>query len=395
MLDSPPTQAAPPVGLRPAGIVVGALALAVVLAGTYSRMRDHADASKWAEAQVVPTVRLITLHPTAATDELVQPGTIEAWTAARIYARVPGYVRAWYADIGTRVRAGVPLGAIDTPELDQRIIQARAALVRVRAEARLARTTAARWNDLLSTTAVSRQEADEKNAAAATHAAAVNEAVASLGRLLALKAYATVRAPFGGVVTLRNADIGDLVGPGATSQQPMFALADDHQLRVYVSVPQQYAPLMRPGLTARLSVPAWPGRDFVARVVDQSGAINTQTGALQVQLLTANPGGALKPGGFAQVHFDLPVPAGRTTVPASALIVRAGGTRVATVDASSHVHLVRVEIGHDLGNSVEITAGLTPGMRIIDSPPDSIGEGDPVHVAGAGAVAGAGGQHHG
>jgi RND family efflux transporter MFP subunit len=389
MLDQPSTQAAPPPGLRPAGIAVGVLALAVVLVGTISRMHGTAQASQWAQAQSVPTVHLVTLRGAAASDELVQPGTIEAWTAARIYARVPGYVRAWYADIGTRVRAGAQLGAIDTPELDQQIIQARAALVRVRAEATLARTTAARWNDLLATTAVSRQEADEKNAAASTRAAAVHEADANLGRLLAMKAYATVRAPFSGVVTLRNSDIGDLVGPGATSQQPMFALADDHQLRVYVSVPQQYAPLMRPGLTARLSVPAWPGKNFVAQVVDQSGAINPQTGALQVQLLTANPEGALKPGGFVQVHFDLPVAAGQTIVPASALIVRTGGTRVATVDAGGHVHLVRVEIGHDLGNSVEIAAGLKPGMRIIDSPPDSIGEGDLVHVASEG------GQHHG
>jgi RND family efflux transporter MFP subunit len=173
------------------------------------------EATQWSAAQAVPTVHLITPIVSSGSNELVQPGTIEAWTSARLFARVQGYVKAWYADIGKRVEEGAPLGSIDTPELDQQIIQARATLTRVKAEAALARTTAARWRDLLTTTSVSRQEVDE-NAAAETQAAAVNEAKANLGRLLAFKAYAVVRAPFSGVVTLRNADIGDLVGPGAT-----------------------------------------------------------------------------------------------------------------------------------------------------------------------------------
>lgn len=374
-------QAKPPRGLRSAGIAAGLVAAAVVLAGSLSRLHSTHEATQWSAAQAVPTVRLITPVVSSGNNELVQPGTIEAWTSARLFARVQGYVKAWYADIGKRVNEGAPLGAIDTPELDQQIIQARATLTRVKAEAALARTTAARWRDLFTTTSVSRQEVDEKNAAAETQAAAVNEAKANLGRLLAFKAYAVVRAPFTGVVTLRNADIGDLVGPGAATQTPMFAMADDRKLRVYVSVPQQYAPAIHPGLAAHLSVPAWPGRDFEAHVVDQSGAVNSQNGSVQVQLMTANPGGALKPGGFAQVRFDLPVPAGRLTVPASALMLRGGGTRVATVDAGGHAHLLKVEIGHDQGNTVEISAGLKPGTPIIDSPPDSLEEGDKVQVA--------------
>jgi hypothetical protein len=195
----------------------------------------------------------------------------------------------------------------------------------VKAEAALARTTAARWRDLLTTTSVSRQEVDEKNAAAETQAAAVNEAKANLGRLLAFKAYAVVRAPFAGVVPCAM-PISAIWWGRARHANPMFAMADDRRC-ASMSACRSNMPRHPPRPAAHLSVPAWPGRDFEAHVVDQSGAVNSQNGSVQVQLMTANPGGALKPGGFAQVRFDLPVPAGRLTVPASALILRGGGTR--------------------------------------------------------------------
>ncbi|WP_028639631.1 efflux RND transporter periplasmic adaptor subunit [Novosphingobium acidiphilum] len=383
MSDISPLQNPPPRGLRAAGIAIGAAALVIVLVGSVLRMHDGYGAQQWSTAQATPTVRLISPRSTAANATLVQPGTIEAWTEAKIFARVPGYIHAWYTDIGDRVVTGATLGRIDTPELDQQIIQARAALVRARAEAMLARTTSARWQDLLRSTAVSRQEADEKAADSATRAAGVDEARASLGRLLALKAYSTVSAPFAGVITLRNADIGDLVGPGATTQQPMFALADDRSLRVYVDVPQRYAPQMTKGLVADLSVPAWPGRVFAARVIGQSGGVDTKTGALRVELLADNADRRLKPGGFAQVSFRLPVPAGEVTIPASALILR-GGTRVATVDRAGRVRMLAVTIGRDMGSMVEITAGLSAATRIIDSPPDSLQDGDTVRVAAHG-----------
>lgn len=383
MSDMSPLPANAPRGLRTAGLAIGAVALIVVVVGTVLRSHNDAGTRQWSAAQATPTVRLISPKPADAIATLDQPGTIEAWTEAKIFARVPGYVHAWYTDIGDRVATGTPLGRIDTPELDQQIIQARAALARARAEATLARTTSARWQDLLKSTAVSRQEADEKAADSATRAAGVDEATASLGRLLALKAYTTVRAPFAGVVTLRNADIGDLVGPGATNQQPMFALADDRNLRVYVDVPQRYAPQMTQGLPASLAVPAWPGRAFAARVIGQSGGVDSKTGALRVELLAANADRLLKPGGFAQVSFRLPVPPGEVTIPASGLILR-GGTRVATVDPDGRVRLIAVTIGRDMGTVVEITAGLSAATRIIDSPPDSLQNGDKVRVAGHG-----------
>ncbi len=371
-----------PRGLVKFGVIVGVLALIVVASGLVLRSRDTDHAQSAATAQSVQTVRLITPTGAGAASPLMLPGTLAAWTDAHIFARVPGYVHAWYHDIGAKVGEGAPLGLIDTPELDQEIIQARAALGKAHAEASLARTTAARWNDLLTTHSVSQQEADEKNGNAATQTAAVNEAQAALGRLQALKAYATVRAPFAGIVTARNADIGDLVGPGATNQQPLFNMADEHRIRVYVSVPQQYSAAIKPNLVANVTVPEYPGRIFPAKVVTSSGSIDQRSGTLQVELDIDNANGALRSGGYAQVGFQLPG-SGATVVPATALVLRGTGTKVAIVDGTGHVHLLPVQIGRDLGSTVEIVAGLSPTMRIIDNPPDSLSEGEAVRVAGS------------
>ena len=381
-MDDLPAPAAPR-GLKSLGLGAALAAIGVVAAGTLMRRGQGDAAQHVATAQARPTVRLIVPGAGNSTPTLVQPGTIAAWTEARIFARVPGYIRNWQADIGDRVPTGGVLGRIDTPDLDQQIIEAEAALRRTRTEAELARTTARRWQDLLASTAVSRQEADEKTADAATRAAAVAEAAARLGRLRALKVYATVRAPFAGVVTVRNADIGDLVGPGATTQQPLFTLADDHALRIYVDVPQRYAPQMQPGLQATLAVPAFPGRSFAASILGQSGGVDARTGSLRVELVAANPQHDLKPGGYAEVTFRLAPAPHQVTIPASALILR-GGTQVATVDRTGHVRLIPVVIGRDLGPTVELSAGLAPGTPIIDSPPDSLQAGDAVTVAGHG-----------
>lgn len=380
--NSLPTTSDAPRGLKLGALLLVGVAGVTIAVGLVSRSHEATSAQTWANQQAVPSVHLIVPKPAGTSNELVLPGNTLAWDTAHIYARVSGYVRAWYKDIGATVGNGTPLGAVDTPELDQEINEARANLVQVKAEAALAKTTAARWNDLLATNSVSHQEADEKNANLASQNAAVGKAEASLGRLLAMKSYATVRAPFAGVVTQRNADIGDLVGPGATNAQPMFSLADESRMRVYVQVPQNYAAQMQKGLTATLDVPGYPGKTFTARLTDQANAVNSQTGSMQVQLVTENPGLLLKAGGYAQVHFKLPVPGGRMSVPDSALILRGGGTHVGTVDANGHVHLIPVIVGHDDGTNVEVSAGLTPGTPIIDNPPDSIIEGEQVHVEG-------------
>lgn len=380
--DATANSANAPKGLKLAGIVAVIVAVGVVGAGAISRSSDAHQAQSWSDAQSVPTVHLIGVKPSALSDGLTLPGTMEAWNAAKLYARVGGYVKAWYKDIGADVPAGTPLGSIETPELDQQITQARADLDIARANAGLAKSTAARWNDLLTDHSVSAQEADEKNGDLAAKNAAVEGAVANLNRLLAQKDYATVRAPFAGLVTARNAEIGDLVGPGATNQQPMFDVADVHRIRLYVSVPQSYSAAMKPGLDATLTVPDYPGRTFDAKVAGTSGAINAQTGTLQVQLVADNPGEVLKPGGYAQVKFAVPGQAGTVTIPSSTLIFRAAGTQVAMVGPGDHVIMQSITVGRDMGSTVEVTAGLRPDARIVDSPPDSIAAGEAVRIAG-------------
>ncbi|UAK25955.1 efflux RND transporter periplasmic adaptor subunit [Sphingomonas nostoxanthinifaciens] len=369
-----------PKGLKTAGIVAVVVAIGVVAAGTVARHHDADQAQDWSDARSIPTVHLIPVKAAPDSTALSLPGTMQAWNGAHLYARVGGYLKAWYKDIGAKVGTGAVLGVIDTPELDQQIVQARAAVTRAKADAALARSTAARWNDLLSTNSVSHQEADEKNGALAARNAAVQAAEADLGRFVAMKSFATLRAPFAGTVTARVADIGDLVGPGATNQQPLFSIADVHRVRIYVSVPQAYSASMKQGLGATVTVPDYPGRSWKGQVIGSSGAINGQTGTFQVQLVTDNPGEALKPGGYALVRFDVPDRAGGATIPSSTLIFRAQGTQVATVRPDGHVHLLSIAVGRDLGGTVEIDDGLKAGMQIVDNPPDSIAEGELVRV---------------
>jgi RND family efflux transporter MFP subunit len=353
----------------------------VVAAGVVTRVHDTHEAQSWSDARSIPVVHLIPVGGNAAQEPLTLPGTMQAWVAANIYARVPGYLRGWDEDIGNAVKTGTPLGRIDTPELDQQIAQARAGLVSAQANARFAKTTAARWNDLLTDHSVSEQEADEKNADAAVKAAAVQAARADLGRLLALKGFSTLRAPFAGIVTARSADIGDLVGPGASGRQPLFSVAQTGRIRVYVSVPQSYSAAMTPGVAATLTVPDFPGRTFTGRVIGNAGAVDPQSGTFQVQLAADNPDGALKPGGFARVRFDIHGGADSVTIPSSAIVFRAAGTQVATVGADGHVAMRPITIGRDLGQTVEVASGLHAGERIVDNPPDSIAEHELVRVA--------------
>ena len=369
-------------GLKMAGVAAVVIAAGVVVTGAISRANETRVAQSWSDAQAVPTVHLIGVTSSSGSDALTLPGTMQAWNGARLFPRVNGYVKAWYKDIGADVPAGTPLGEIDTPELDQQIVQARAELASARANAGLARSTAARWNDLLASNSVSRQEAEEKNADLTAKTAAVQGADANLSRLLALKGYATVRAPFAGLVTLRNADIGDLVGPGAANQQPMFALADVHRIRLYVNVPQSYSAAMKQGETATLTVPDYPGKTFDAHVIGTSGAINGQTGTLQVQLAADNPGELLKPGGYAQVRFAMSGQAATVRIPSTSLIFRSAGTQVATVGPDGRVRLMPVTVGRDLGSTIEIAGGLHSGERIVDNPPDSIADNELVHEDG-------------
>ncbi|WP_260921707.1 efflux RND transporter periplasmic adaptor subunit [Novosphingobium sp. 9] len=385
MHESTPQQdtARAPRGLKTAGIVAVLIAAGVVATGAVSRMNQHHAAQHWADARTVQSVHLVPVGANAKSHSLSLPGTMAAWNEAKLYARVNGYVGSWSKDIGANVAAGTALGTIDTPELDQQIAQARAQLAQANADAGLAKTTAARWNDLLSSNSVSRQEADEKNSDSAAKSAGVAAAKADLDRLLALKSYTVVRAPFAGVVSARNADIGDLVGPGASNPQPMFEVADLHKIRLYVGVPQDFSAAIHDGLTATLTTPSYPGLTFAAHVVGSAGVINTGNGTLNVQLLVDNPDGKLKPGGYAEVDFDLPGDVHTVTIPSSALIFRSAGTQVATVTPDHRIALHNVTLGRDMGSTVEVISGVSQGMQVVDNPADSITQGQQVQVENA------------
>ena len=369
-----------PKGLKIAGIAAVVLAIGTIGVGTMIRSHDVAAAANWSTANAIPTVHLVPVKGGAASEALELPATLEAWEAARLFPRVSGYVRSWSQDIGAHVAAGQALGVIDTPELDQQIGQARAALASAVAHEKLARSTAARWSDLLTSSSVSKQEVDEKNGDLAVKMAGVAEARAALSPLEAMKRYAVVRAPFAGVVTARSAEVGDLVGPGAAAQAPMFGVADTHRIRLYVNVPQSLSATIKPGMTATLTVPAFPGRQFTATVAGLSSAVDPQSGAFRVQLLADNPDGLLKPGGYAQTRFDLSGQANAAVVPSSAILFGAGGAQVATVDPRGHIVMHQVHIGQDDGPTVQILSGIKPGAQIVDNPPDSLAQGELVRV---------------
>ncbi len=380
--DPAPAVSPPrPKGLVTAGIVAALVAVGVVVWGALGRQHEVRQVQAWSNATAVPDVRLIAADAGDASHALTLPGTLAAFDSAKLYARTGGYLKAWYRDIGARVGAGTPLGLIDTPELDQQIEQARADLASARANEALSATTARRWSALLKTNSVSVQESDEKNGDYLVKQSLVKASQANLGRLLATKHFAVVTAPFAGIVTARNADIGDLVTAGS-SEQPLFAVADVHKIRVYVNVPQNYTAVLKSGLAAHLTVPEYPGRSFPARVIGTSGAISG-TGTLLVQLMADNPDGALKPGGYASISLDVPVQSGAIRLASSALIFRNQGTQVATIDGEGRAHLHGITVGRDLGQTVEVTSGLAPHQLVVDNPPDSLADGEKVRVVDA------------
>ncbi len=369
-------------GLVRAALAAGAIALVILAAGTYTRLVEASALTSWTRDTDIPTVSLLTPSGSGKGQLLVLPGTLQAWYDASLYARVPGYVKSWHKDIGAHVKRGELLAVIDTPELDQQIAQARADLGAAQAAAKLSGTTAQRWNDLLPLDAVSRQDAEEKEEDFAAKSGRVKAAQAELDRMLAMKAFARITAPLDGVVTKRNVDIGNLVSASA-SGEPLFAVADMHALRVYVNVPQSYSAQIVPGMTVSLTVPEYPGRSFPARLASTAGAIASGSSTLLVEFEAGNEGGLLKPGEFAQVSMGLPGGTVALRLPASALLFRAEGLRVATLGANDRVELKPVTIATDLGTEVIIGSGLSPQDRVIDNPPDSLANGDRVRTAHA------------
>jgi len=316
-------------------------------------------------------------------EALVLPGALQAFYDARIYSRVPGYVHAWYKDIGARVKKGDVLATIDTPELDQQITQARADLGQAVSAQKLSEVTNQRWASLLPLDAVSKQDAEEKSQDLTAKQGATEAAQAKLDQLLAMKGFAQLVAPFDGVVTTRSADVGALVVAGpASNGDPLFSVSDIHALRVYVSVPQSYSAQIVPGLKVSLTVSEYPGRTFAAKLLSTSNAINTQTSTLLVEFEVDNASGQLKPGDYAEVSMSLPTSKSRLRLPASTLLFRAQGLEVATLGPNNHILMKPISIDTDLGTQVVVASGLGPRDEVVDNPPDSLANGDLVQVEG-------------
>ncbi len=353
-------------------------AVAVGLWGIWRRNETEAKLTKWTQAQAVPSVELISPQPVTEGPKLTLPGDIEAYYEAAIYARVPGYLKMWYQDIGAQVKAGQLLAEIETPELDQQLAQAKSDLASVKAAAALADLTASRWTALLRSKAVSQQAADEKTGEALRTKAQVQASAANVERLQALESFKRITAPFDGVVTARQTDIGALINAGSGTGTELFKVADIHAMRVYVRVPQTYAPELHPGIKATLSLPQSPGKAYPAAITTTSNAVSKDSRSVLVELMAANPTGELWPGTFAETNFDLPPDKGIYTLPTSALLFREHGMEIAVLGPQDKVQLKPIHIGRDLGTKVEVIAGLAPSDRVIDSPSDSLTAGDKV-----------------
>jgi len=369
-------------GLKVGAVLLACVAVIVVASGLISRSSEGAKLNQWTAEQAIPSVALVNISDAGTSDGIVLPGRLEAFYRAQIYARVSGYLKAWYTDIGARVTAGQTLAVIETPDLDQQLEQARADLETARAKESLAETSAKRWQTMLASDSVSQQAVDEKNGDLAAKQTIVNAEIANVKRLEALDSFKKIVAPFDGVVTSRDTDVGALIDAGGGRGKQLFTVSDIHKLRVYVSVPQDDAPSIQSGMIAQLTV---PGHDevFTAKVDSSSGAVNADTGTLLVELSLDDPAGKLMPGDFANVKIKLSSEMHLIRLPASALIFRSAGLQVATIDANNRVSLRAVTVKRDLGGWVEVASGVSLQDKIIDSPPDAISDGDQVHVVDA------------
>jgi RND family efflux transporter MFP subunit len=361
------------------------LIAAVILAiwGVVSRVRGREKIGQETSQEAIPVVR--TAKPTASpdSDELVLPGNVTAFIEAPIYARTSGYLKSWYTDIGTPVKRGQLLAEIETPEVDQQLRQSKSDLATAEANARIATSTDVRWKGLLVNKAVSPQDADTRAASAEAAQATAASAQANVGRLQELESFKRVVAPFDGVVTARNTDIGALINAGQAMGSQLFRVSDVTRLRVYVQVPEQYAPQMRPGVAAQLRFNEHPGVEYAAKVVRTAQALDPTLRTLQVELQVDNSKGELFPGAYAEVHFKLPGNANTLRVPATALVFRAAGLQIATVVQGNQVKLHSVSQGRDFGTTVELLSGVTANDVIVVNPPDSITDGAQVRIAHA------------
>lgn len=366
------------------------IAVALILIGIFKRKHEAKDLATYTDANSAPTVSLVAPALGKSAQEILLPGNMQAFTLAPIYARTTGYVKTWTHDIGSHVHKGELLAIIETPELDQQLVQARADLETAKTNAGLAKITANRYQDLIGNNAVSQQDTDNAaNQLRATNSQ-VAAAEANVRRLEELQSFERIVAPFDGVITARNLDIGQLIAANGSTTSPgagvvsdsreIFDIAKIDHLRVFINVPQQYAPSAKNGSKASLTLPQYPGRTFQGTLVRTSNAVDPLSRTLLAEVDVNNNDGALLPGSYAEVHLHTSDPVPALIVPASALILLPDGMHIGIVDQQHHAHLARVTVGRDLGATTEIISGLDQGQEVISNPPDSLTDGEEVRV---------------
>jgi RND family efflux transporter MFP subunit len=366
-----------------AGVVVLGVAAVLVVAGIVPRLKAKAALLKETHDLAIPTVSVI--HPKlgALQTEIVLPGNIQAFSNSPIYARTNGYLKKWYVDIGARVKAGQLLADIETPEVDQQLDQARADLKTAQANYRLAGITAERYQGLLKSDSVSKQDVDNASGELEARKAMVASAESNVKRLEQLQSFEKIYAPFAGVITARNTDIGHLIDSGAAggAATELFHMAAIQKLRVYINVPQQYSQFARTGLAADVTLLEFPGRRFKGTLVRTASSIDVATRTLLTEVDVDNARGELLPGAYAEVRLQAPAGIPALILPVSTLIFRSEGLQVGTVQNGNRAALARITVGRDLGTEVEVLSGLTPDAVVIVNPPDSLISDETVRVA--------------
>jgi len=363
--------------------VIAFLAVAgILVSGIVRRVRARASVRAETSAMAVPVVNVVSPRRTAPSHDLVLPGNVEPYMTAPIYSRTSGYVKKWYVDIGGRVKKGQLLAEIDTPEVDQQLQQSRSNLATAEANLKLAEITKARYLGLLKTNAVAQQDVDNAVGTYNANQATVGAMTANVKQLETLQSFEKIYAPFDGIVTVRNVDVGDLINSGSApgTRTDLFHIAQPGKLRVYVYVPQEYSQAATPGLTAEMTLAEFPGRRFPGKLVRTANAINFATRTLQAEVDVDNPTGKLLSGSYAEVHLNLPGLASTHLLPVDTLLFRSEGLQVAVVK-DGKVALTQVTPGHDFGDQIEILSGLNGDESVIQNPPDSVLTGQQVQIA--------------
>jgi RND family efflux transporter MFP subunit len=360
-------------------LVIGGGALAA--GGIVARSQAQAAVQTWTNDQATPNVTLAKLSAGASVQALTLPGTIQPFYKAPIYARANGYVKSWSKDIGAHVSAGEVLATIEAPDLDQQLAQAQASLASTKANSDIAAITAQRNDTLVVRQVVAQQLADQTRADAAAKRAVMDASQANVRQLEAMQQFKQVVAPFDGIVTARNTDIGALISSGSAGQA-LFEVSDLHRVRIFVRVPQAYSAQVHPGLKAKFGMPQFPGQSFDAVVTSTSGALDAASRSLLVELQADNSDGKLLAGAYSQVTFELPGDPKTMRIPATALVISNRGSQVALFGPLGKVTLQNVQLGRDFGDNVEVVAGLSPGDQIIDAPPETLQAGDVVRLVG-------------